>query len=110
MKDWLWDWLPVILFPLFIVGIVGGFSYWIYSEERDCDDAVAACGLYRGDRIRSVLDGTPGMITGTSCGSVRVRFSASASRTDVSLLGSDGVIEREPYANVWMGCYEVEPE
>jgi hypothetical protein len=88
---------------LFFALIFWGMTHAERKEQRECRAAEQACGLGPSDRVHSVLDGARGMVTWSRCGTVRVRFAASTMRPD-------DTVEREPYAEVYMACYEVERE
>lgn len=107
---WHRNW-PNVVAPLAVLAIVGLIVgvpfYFINKGEQRCEQTTEQCGLYAGDRVVSALDGTPGMVTSAYCGKLRVRFAASAARTDTRLLRRDGLIEHEPYATVTMNCFEV---
>jgi hypothetical protein len=106
VQDFIKEWLPAFIFVPLLCGIVYAPFHFIRKDEAKCEALERACGLPPGARVRSVLDGTPGMVTGRRCASVWVRFSANASRTD-SRWGTDGQVTREPFAEVRMDCYEV---
>ena len=82
----------------------------VFFEGRADARAVRECGLYPGDIVTDVLDGARGMVTGAVRGNVRVRFAANSERTDTHVLRPDDSIAREPYSEIWMGCYELRKE
>jgi hypothetical protein len=106
MLNFIKEWWPTIIFVLILGAICYLPFHFIRKDEARCEAQERACGLHAGARVHSVLDGTPGMVTGYRCGSVWVRFSANASRTD-SRWGTDGQVTKEPFAEVRMDCYEV---
>jgi hypothetical protein len=105
------DWSPFAIIAgvvLFCAGIFWAMMHEELKERRACHAAEQACALYPGDLVHSVLDRARGMVTWSRCGTVRVRFAASTSRTETHVLRPDDTIDREPYAEVDMACYEVQ--
>jgi hypothetical protein len=97
--------LGIILLILFVIFCALGALLSHQDHERA--KRIAQCGLYSGDRVKTVVDGLEGMVTTGNGYGVFVRFRSDALRTDTRLLGSDGTISREPYALVYMQCYEL---
>ena len=61
-----------------------------------------------GQCVKTKIDNLKGMVVMTTKHNVWVRFSVISERTNTHILGSDGDIEKAPYAIVSMKHFELE--